>query len=186
MHCGTIRAHGRQSAGLKAVYLCSKTGSSWRGQTTASSIASNRSCPAGGGGFRRFHFTQAYASLHVIKENSSCAMFENYFFVEPSSDDHRTVRVSFGSMTSFPKRLHLSIAFLLHRGNCTSACNNGVTISLLYSVHIWRQASHGNIKQTLMTGKYEMVATLDAWLILSWSSILQRKYRLKQSGGVRT
>lgn len=64
-------------------------------------------------------------------------MFENYFFVEPSSDDHRTVGVSFGSMTSFPKCLHLSIAFLLQRGNWTSACNNEITISLLDTVHIW-------------------------------------------------
>lgn len=36
-----------------------------------------------------------------------------YFFVQPSSNDHRTVGVSLGSLTSFTKCLYLSIMLLL-------------------------------------------------------------------------
>lgn len=52
MQCGTFRAHERvlfrQSVGLQAVHLYSKKDSSWRGQTTFSSKASNQSYPAEG------------------------------------------------------------------------------------------------------------------------------------------
>lgn len=38
------------------------------------------------------------------------------------------------------------------------------------------RALHPDVKPTLITGKYEIVATLEAWLILSWSSILWHKH----------
>lgn len=52
---------------------------------------------------------------------------------------------------------------------------------LFYSLMLWTvcvlkiHALHPDVKLTLITGKYEMVATLEAWLILSWSSILWHK-----------
>lgn len=47
---------------------------------------------------------------------------------------------------------------------------------MLWAVGVLKiHALHPDNKPTLITGKYEMVATLEAWLILSWSSILWHK-----------
>lgn len=47
---------------------------------------------------------------------------------------------------------------------------------MLWAVCVLKiHALQPDVKPTLITGKYEMVATLEAWLILSWSSILWHK-----------
>lgn len=108
------------------VYLYSNTDSSWRGQTTFSSIASNQSCPAGET-YIRFMLKQlhVYMNLWIVKHT-----IETCFFVEPSSDDHRAVGISPGRLTSFPKSLHPSITFLLAKDdNNTYACTHRLLIS---------------------------------------------------------
>lgn len=97
-----------------AVYLCSKTDSSWRGQTTSVSTVLNQSYPAGGESNKRnvFHQCRQTHSCGILNSQSRPCLLTN-FFVEPSSDHHGTIGVPFGSLTSFPKCLHFSTTFLL-------------------------------------------------------------------------
>lgn len=94
-------------------------------------------------------------------------------FVEPPPDDHRTVGVSSGGVASFPKCLQLGVALLSKQRHHTLIAKNKDTLfSMGFLLNV---VDMEMLKQTLTTGKYEMVATLDAWLILSWSSILWQK-----------
>lgn len=82
----------------------------------------------------RFFSTVFIVKQTVVGEDkpSSLPQFQTraIFFVEPSSDDHRTVGVSLCSLTSFPKCLHLSITFRFDR----EVGNGGHTGCLAYSV----------------------------------------------------
>lgn len=60
--------HSRQSVRLQAVYLYSKTGSSWRGRTTFSSTASDQSCPAEGDSLGAVALLHAMMMLYIVKQ----------------------------------------------------------------------------------------------------------------------
>lgn len=175
MHCCTSRALGnKQSAAPQAVYLYSKTDSSWRGRTTFSSIASNQRCPARGvGGVKDGSLSNELNHTLSLCKNKVRKCLQEDLFVEPPPDDHGTVGVSSGGVASFPKCLHLAVALLSKQRNHTLiAKNRDALFSMGFLLNIEDMKM---LKQTLTTGKYEMVATLDAWLILSWSSILRQK-----------
>lgn len=95
-----------------APYLCSKTDSSWREQTIVSSIASNPSYPAEGGLITEQNYVLLNKQWSRYKNEQIVRCSGNYLFVKPSSNHHSTVGVSLGSLTSFPKVLHLPIVFL--------------------------------------------------------------------------